>query len=105
MGQIVGKRSAIVPAMPSRSRYRIVSIGSSHTGWGLEVDGIIRRTSPTALELAAYLDAIMAGASETDADYIARAVRARPSPTYEERMAVFTPTGQPAPSRDPFKKG
>ena len=34
-------------------------------------------------------DAIMAGADEADADNIAKAIEARPWPTYEERMAVF----------------
>ena len=46
----------------------------------------------------------MAGASEADADNIARAIEARPWPTYEERMAVFSPAGPWKPSRDPFKK-
>jgi hypothetical protein len=55
------------------------------------VDGVIRRTSPSPL--GAYVDALMAGASEADADNIARAIKARPLPTYEERMAVFSPAG------------
>jgi hypothetical protein len=46
----------------------------------------------------------MAGAHEADADNIARAIEARPWPTYEERLAVFSPTGRPVPSRDPFKR-
>jgi hypothetical protein len=40
--------------------------------------------------MTAYVDAIMAGAGEADADNIARAIEARPWPTYEERMAVFS---------------
>ena len=34
---------------------------------------------------------MMVGADEDDADNIARAIEARPWPTYEERMAVFSP--------------
>jgi hypothetical protein len=37
-------------------------------------------------------------------DDIAKAIAARPPPSYEERLAVFSPTGRPEPSRDPFKK-
>ena len=29
-------------------------------------------------------------------------IAARPRPSYEERRAVFKPTGRPGPSRDPF---
>ena len=88
--------------MTDRSRFSIVPIGSLHTGWGLQVDGIIRRSSPSLIARGAYVDAIMAGASEADADNIARAIEARPWPTYEERMAVFSPAGPWKPSRDPF---
>jgi hypothetical protein len=35
---------------------------------------------------------------------IASATEARPWPSYEERMAVFSPAGPWKPSRDPFKK-
>jgi len=70
-----------------RSRFTIGPIGSLHTGWALKVDDIIRRSSPSLISLGAYVDAIMAGASEADADNIARAIEARPWPTYEERMA------------------
>ena len=41
----------------------------------------------------------MAGADEADADNIARAIEARPWPTYEERMAAFSPAGPWKPSR------
>ena len=91
--------------MTDRSRFSIIPIGSLHTGWALKVDGIIRRSSPSLIPLGAYVDAIMAGADEADADNIARAIEARPWPTYEERMAVFSPAGPWKPSRDPFKKG
>lgn len=90
--------------MPDRSRYSIVPIGSLHTGWGLKVDGVIQRSDDNMIRLAAYVDAIMAGADEADADNIAQAVAARPWPSHEERMAVFSPAGPWKPSRDPFKK-
>jgi hypothetical protein len=76
-----------------RSRLSIIPIGSLHTGWALKVDGVIRRSNSSLISLGAYVDAIMAGASEADADNIARAIEARPWPTYEERMAVFSPAG------------
>jgi hypothetical protein len=50
--------------------------------------------------LGADVDAILAGASEADADNIARAIEARPWPTYEERMAVFSPAGPWKSSRE-----
>jgi hypothetical protein len=90
--------------MTDRSRFSITPIGSLHTGWALKVDGILRRSSPSLISLGAYVDAIMAGADEADADNIARAIEARPWPTHEERMAVFSPAGPWKPSRDPFKK-
>jgi hypothetical protein len=68
--------------MTDRSRFTVVPIGSLHTGWALKVDGIIRRSSPSLISLGAYVDAIMAGASEADADNIARAIEARPWPSY-----------------------
>jgi hypothetical protein len=73
-------------------------------GGGSEVDGVIRRSSPSLISLGAYVDAIMAGADEADAGNIARAIEARPCPTYEERMSVFSPAGPWKPSRYPFKK-
>ena len=90
--------------MPDRSRYQIIPIGSQHTGWGFKFDGIIRRSDPSMLRLTAYVDAIMAGADEADADNIAKAVASRPWPTYEDRRAVFTTAGPWAPSREPFRK-
>ena len=80
--------------MNDRSRFSVIPIGSLHTGWALKVDGIIRRSSPSLISLGAYVDAIMAGADEADADNIARAIEARPWPTYEERMAVFSPAAR-----------
>jgi hypothetical protein len=63
----------ILPAMSDRSRFTIVHIGSLHTG-ALKIDSIIRRSAPNMIPLAAYLDAIMAGADEADADNIARVI-------------------------------
>ena len=40
------------------------------------------------------VDAILAGANEYDADNIAKVVERRPRPTYEERVAMFSPTGR-----------
>jgi hypothetical protein len=74
--------------------YRIIQIGSLRDGWAIEVDGIITRSAPTAAPLAAWLDARLAGANEFDADDIAKAIAARPPPSYEERMAVFFPSGR-----------
>jgi hypothetical protein len=51
-----------------------------------------------------YLDAILAGANEFDTSDIAKVIERRPRPSYEERMAVFSPTGRPEPSREPFSK-
>ena len=90
--------------MTDRSRFSIIPIGSLHAGWALKIDGVIRRTSPSLIPLGAYVDAIMAGASEADADNIARATEARPWPSYEERIGVFAPAGPWKPLRDPFKK-
>ena len=82
--------------------YRIVPIGSSNQGWAIERDGKITRTGRSLEVLGAWLDAILAGASEYDADDIAKVIEQRPRPSYEERRAVFKPTGRPEPSREPF---
>jgi hypothetical protein len=96
---------AIAGTLPERRKapQHVIPIGSLHTGWALKVDGVLRRSSPSLISLGAYVDAIMAGASEVDADNIARAIEVRPWPTYEERMAVFSPAGPWKPSRDPFE--
>jgi hypothetical protein len=39
-----------------------------------------------------------------DVDYRTKTEK-RPPPSYEERMAVFSPSGRPEPSQDPFLKG
>jgi hypothetical protein len=85
-------------------RYRIVPIGSGpNAGWAIERDGKITRTGRSLEVLGAWLDAILAGASVYDADDIANVIARRPRPSYEERLAVFKPTGRPEqPSREVF---
>jgi len=83
------------PQSPRACVYRIVQI---------EVDGIITRSALTTTPLAAWLDARLAGANEFDASDIAKVIEQQPQPSYEERMAVFSPTGRPEPSREPFTR-
>jgi hypothetical protein len=71
-------------------------------GLAIKRDGKIWRTGPRLEVLGAWLDAYLAGASSYDADDIAEVIERRPRPSYEERRAVFTPTGRPEPSREPF---
>jgi len=85
-------------------RYRIVPFGSGPFGWAIERDGKIWNTGPSVEVLGAWLDAILAGASEYDAEDIAKVIAQRPRPSYEEPLAVFSPTGHPEPSRDPFSR-
>jgi hypothetical protein len=54
------------------------------------------------LRSALWLDAYLARASSYDADDIAKVIEQRPRPSYDERKAVFSSTGRPEPSRDPF---
>ena len=83
--------------------YRIVSLGSGpNPGREIERDGKITRAGNRLEVLGAWLDAIPAGASTYDADDIAKVIEQRMRPSYEERKAVFRPTGRPEPSRDPF---
>ena len=84
------------------SLYRIVPIGSANQGRAIERDGKITRTGGSLEVLGAWLDAILAGASTYDADDIAKVIGQRMRPSYEERKAVFRPTGRPEPSREPF---
>src|SRR5450631_3987255 len=97
-------RARLLAYPAAMTTYRIKQIGSLGTGWAIERDGVITRSHPSPMVLGAYLEAILAGASEYDASDIAKAIEKRPPPTYEERLAVFSPTGRPEPSRDPFKK-
>jgi hypothetical protein len=92
------------PQSPRACVYRIVQIGSLRDGWAIEVDGIITRSALTTTPLAAWLDARLAGANEFDASDIAKVIEQQPQPSYEERMAVFSPTGRPEPSREPFTR-
>ena len=90
------------PHSPRARVYRIVQIGSLRNGWAIEVDGVITRSASTAAPLGAWRDARLAGASEYDADDIAKVIERRPWPSYEERRAVFFPSGRPEPSRELF---
>ena len=78
--------------------YRFFRI-DSQTAWAIECNGQIIRTHPSAAVLGAYLDSILAGATEYDADDIAKAIERQPSLSYEERMAMFRPMGRSEPSR------
>jgi hypothetical protein len=82
--------------------YRIFRIDSHQTGWAIECNGQIIRTHPSAAVLGAYLDSILAAVNEYDADDIATAIERQPSLSYEERMAMFRPTGSSEPSRELF---
>jgi hypothetical protein len=87
-----------------RSRFSIVPIGSAASGFALKVDGVVVASDPCMIRLAAKVDALMAGASDDDADLIAKAIARRPWPTHEEVMAVYVSTGGPEPSREPFRR-
>jgi hypothetical protein len=87
------------------NRYRIVPLGGAHNAWMIERDGKIWRTDERVEALGAWLDAILAGASTYDADDIANVIATRPRPSYEERLAMFKPTGRPEPSRETVSKG
>jgi hypothetical protein len=84
------------------NRYRIVPFGSAHISWAIERDGKIWKTDERVEVLGAWLDAVIGGASEYDAEDIAKVIAERARPSYEERLAVFRPTGRPEPSPDPF---
>jgi hypothetical protein len=63
-------------ATAQAAMFKLSAEGSLHAGWALKVDGIIRRSSSSLIPLGAYVDAIMAGADEADADNIARTIEA-----------------------------
>lgn len=93
-----------MPIITDRLRYEIVPARRLAAGFALKVDGIIRRSSPRALPLAAYADALLAGASELDADFIARTISDRPwPPSLEERAALQQADKRQAPSSKPLK--
>jgi hypothetical protein len=77
------------PRKLDRSRFSIVPIGSAANGFALKVDGVVVASDSCMIRLAAKVDALMAGASDFDADLIAKAIARRPWPSYEERLAVF----------------
>ena len=84
--------------------YFIKPIGSLGAGWAIIRDGAIRVTHPSPLYLGAFLDATLKGASVPEAELIARAITARPEPTYEEHLAHFTTSGPWKPAEDPYAK-
>jgi hypothetical protein len=47
---------------------RIIRTGNLQTGWALECNRQLIRTHPSAAVLGAYIDAILAGVNEYDAD-------------------------------------
>ncbi len=83
--------------------YSIVQIGFRNDGWAIEIDGLLRASSSSPLYLGARLEAVLKGASEDDAALIAKAIIARPWPSYEERLAHFSPGRSWQPALDPFK--
>jgi hypothetical protein len=49
------------------------------------------------------MEVILSGdRSDSPVSDIAKVIERRPWPSYEERMAVFSPTGRPEPSRELF---
>ena len=62
-------------------------IGSAHSGWALKRDGVMKRTGPDLLLLAAYVDALLAGARDEDADLIAKPNAGRPWYSYAHGCA------------------
>ena len=86
-----------------RYRYKIVPIGSQADGFALEIDDVVTSSNPRALPLAAYVDALVAGASELDATYIARAVEKQPwPPALEERSNLQHDNERHGPSPVPL---
>ncbi|MBL0900722.1 MAG: hypothetical protein IBJ17_18750 [Reyranella sp.] len=84
--------------------YAIVPIGSLHTGFALQRDGLQISSHPSPLYLGTLLEALLKGADTSNAHLIAEAVCARDWPSYEERLAHFRKTGPWEPARDPFAR-
>ena len=59
-----------MPIVKDRYRYKIVPIGSQADGFALKIDDALIASNPRALPLAAYVDSLVAGATELDATYI-----------------------------------
>jgi hypothetical protein len=89
---------------PIRSKHRALPTSqaarkngfSAKTGWAIQRDGKIWRTDSRVEMLGAWLDAILAGASEYDAEDIAKVIeqRMRPSASFSLsclRMAAGRP--------------
>lgn len=87
-----------------RYHYKIVPIGSQADGFALKIDDVVTASNPRALPLAAYVDALVAGATERDATYIARAVADQPwPPALEERSSLQHANEGQGPSAAPLK--
>lgn len=93
-----------MPDLFTKPLYSIVPIGSLHTGFGLQRDGLQVASHPSPLYLGALLEALLKGADNSNARLVAKAVHGRGWPTYEERLAHFTKTGPWEPARDPFAR-
>src|SRR5689334_25155258 len=88
----------------SRHRYKIVPIGSQADGFALKVDDVVEGSNPRALPLAAYVDALVAGATEMDAAYIARAVAEQPwPPCLDQQDSQHHANERQKPSPTPLK--
>lgn len=90
--------------LSSKPLYTIRPIGSLHTGFGLQRDGIQVASHPSPRYLGALLDALLKGADHSNAVLLARTIYERGWPTYEERLAHFSKTGPWEPARDPFPR-
>lgn len=91
-----------MPDLFTKPLYVIRPIGSLHTGFALQRDGLQVSSHPSPLYLGALLEALLKGADSSNAYLIAQAVHARDWPSYEERLAHFSKTGPWEPARDPF---
>jgi hypothetical protein len=60
------------------------------------------RSLPNAEVLGAYLNAILAGANEYDADDIAKVIERRPRASYKSGWWCSHRPGRPEPSREPL---
>jgi hypothetical protein len=54
------------------NRYRIVPLGGAHNAWTIERDGKVWKTDSRVEVLGAWLDAVLAGASECGLLRVAR---------------------------------
>ena len=84
--------------------YSIVQFGW-HDSFVLEIDGQMSVTHSSPIYVAAYLEAIMRGAEQRDAQLIAQTIYKRPDPTLAEREVHFSVTGPWRPAPSPYKSG